>query len=126
MEEQKKFSIRARGKSIYYSFEGLFALFRGEHNMWIHLLATIVVIALAVLLRVNSVEFAILFLAMGMVWSSEIFNSAIEKIMDFITEEKKPQIKFIKDIAAAAVLVSALAALVTGCFIFIPKILLHA
>jgi diacylglycerol kinase len=58
-----------------------------------------------------------------MVWVAEIFNTAIEKTMDFISRERHPQIKLIKDLAAAAVLVTAFSALITGAIIFIPKLL---
>lgn len=121
MDTNKKFSIRARKESFNYAFEGLFAMFRSEHNMWIHLLATVVVIILAVVLKVSIAEFALLFLAMGMVWVAEIFNTVIERIIDFVSTERKPAIKQIKDFSAAAVLVAAIIALIVGCFVFIPK-----
>lgn len=58
-----------------------------------------------------------------MVWTAELFNTAIEKVMDFISTERLPQIKWIKDMAAAAVLITALAAVIIGALIFIPKFL---
>jgi diacylglycerol kinase len=61
-------------------------------------------------------------LAIGMVWAAEIFNTSIERIMDYLSKEKQPAIKIIKDLAAAAVLVTALTALLVGAFVFIPKI----
>jgi len=54
---------------------------------------------------------------------AEMINTAIEKTIDFISVEKHPQIKLIKDIAAGAVLIASLAAVVVGLFIFIPKLL---
>ena len=60
---------------------------------------------------------------MAVVWMAELFNSAIEKAMDFISTEKHPQIKLVKDLAAAAVLITALAAVIVGGIIFIPKFL---
>lgn len=122
MNDDNKFSIRARGQSFKYAFDGVFSLFRSEHNMWIHFLATIIVIALAIILKVSFNEFALLSLSIGFVWTAEIFNTAIEKIMDFITTEKNPAIKLIKDISAAAVLIAAITALIVGCLIFLPKI----
>ncbi|HPG11610.1 MAG TPA: diacylglycerol kinase family protein [Chitinophagaceae bacterium] len=122
MSDNKNFSIRARGQSFKYAFDGIISLFRSEHNMWIHFLATIIVIALAIILKVTPDEFALLSLSIGFVWTAEIFNTAIEKTMDFITTEKKPAIKLIKDLSAAAVLIASITALIVGCFIFIPKI----
>ena len=57
-----------------------------------------------------------------MVWTAEIFNTAIEKTMDFISREKHPQIKLVKDLAAAAVLITAVSAIIVGAIIFIPKL----
>ena len=89
--------------------------------MLIHLLATIAVIILAIIFPVSVMEIIALTFAVGLVWVAEIFNTAIEKMMDFITEEKKPSIKVIKDLAAAGVLVAAIVSLLVGCLVFIPK-----
>lgn len=121
-KQDQKFSIKARLRSFSYAFNGIKDLFSSEQNMFIHLLATFIVIVLGFVFHISSIEWAILILAIGFVWAAEIFNTAIEKIMDFISVEKKPQIKFIKDVSAAAVLVSAVIALAAGCLIFIPKL----
>lgn len=120
--ESKRFSIAARIKSFNYAIEGLFQFIRKEHNAWIHLAATIVVVVLYFVLPVSSMEVIALVFSIGLVWMAELFNTAIEKIMDFTTTEKLPAVKFIKDISAAAVLIAALTALVVGCIIFIPKL----
>lgn len=119
----KKFSWRERGNSFGFAFQGLKALFRTEHNAWIHGGLTVVVIFLSLLLNVNRTEVCVLILTMAFVWSAEIFNTALEKAMDFISTEKHPQIKLVKDLAAAAVLVSAVAAVLIGLLIFVPKLL---
>jgi diacylglycerol kinase (ATP) len=121
--EKKKFSINARKKSFDYAFAGISALFKTEHNMLLHLVGTVVVIVLMFIVPVSTMEIIALILSIGFVWVAEIFNTAIEKIMDFITEERKPQIKLIKDLSAAGVLVAAIVALLVGCFVFIPKFL---
>ena len=81
------------------------------------------VLVLAIYFQVNSYEAIALTLSVGLVWSAEIFNTSIEQIMNYISREKQPAIKIIKDLAAAAVLVSALTALLVGAFVFIPKII---
>ena len=81
------------------------------------------VLVLAIYFQVNSYEAIALTLLVGLVWSAEIFNTSIEQIMNYISREKQPAIKIIKDLAAAAVLVSALTALLVGAFVFIPKII---
>ena len=60
---------------------------------------------------------------MTLVWMAEIINTAIEKSMDFISKEKHPQIALVKDLAAAAVLISAVAAFAIGIIIFLPKLI---
>lgn len=123
MMPDKKFSWKERGSSFGYAWNGLKALFRTEHNAWIHGGLTVVVVFFSLLLGVNFTEAAILVLTMAFVWTAEIFNTALEKAMDFISKEKHPQIGLVKDLAAAAVLVSAIAAVLIGLFIFLPKLL---
>ena len=119
--EQEKFSLRKRIQSFEYAFSGLRLIFRTDHNIWLHFIATVVVIALALILKVSLVEAAFLAIAVGMVWVTELINTCLEKMMDFISKEKHPDIKFIKDVSAAAVLVASATALVIGCIVFIPK-----
>ena len=121
MKKNKPFSFKERGKSFKYAFEGIIAFFRKEHNARIHLAATIAVIGLSIVFPVSRMEAIALTFAVGFVWVAEIFNTAIEKMADFISKEKNPAIKKIKDLSAAAVLVAAFIAVITGCFIFIPK-----
>jgi diacylglycerol kinase len=74
-------------------------------------------------LRISRVEWMALVIAFGLVWMAEIFNTCLEKVMDFLTGELHPQVKIIKDLAAAAVLTTAFVAFVVGLLIFIPRIL---
>ena len=120
--QTEKFSLRKRSQSFGYAFAGIIRFFRTEHNAWIHLTATIGVIVLGIVLGVTAVETAFLVFAIGFVWVAELFNTCIEKIMDFISTEEHPKIKIIKDMAAGAVLLAAITALIIGIAIFIPKI----
>jgi diacylglycerol kinase len=115
----KPFSLSKRLQSFKYAFTGIVFFFKQEHNARIHLLATITVIVLSVILSVSKPEVVALILSVGFVWASEIFNTAIEKIMDFISPEKNDKVK---DLSAAAVLIAAITALATGCIVFIPKL----
>jgi diacylglycerol kinase (ATP) len=117
------FSWKARLKSFVYAWEGIVSFFRKEHNAQIHLAATVLVLVLSVTLGVNKWEAIAVVFSVAFVWIAEMFNTAIEKAMDFISVEKHPQIKLIKDIAAGAVLIAAIASVIVGCFIFIPKLL---
>jgi len=121
--QQNKFSWKQRGNSFSYAWDGIKGLLRTEHNSWIHLGLTIMVVVLSIYFRINLSEVVSLVIVTAMVWAAELFNTAIEKSMDFLSKDIQPQIKLIKDLAAAAVLITALAALVVGALIFIPRII---
>ena len=120
--KNEPFVLNKRIKSFAHAFRGIKAFIIKEHNARIHAAAIIVVILLAIFLKVDKLEIILLLFVTGLVWICEMINSAIEKMMDFITTEKLPQIKFIKDVSAGAVLIAAIIALTTGCLIFIPKL----
>ena len=93
-----------------------------EHNSRIHLAFTIGVLVLGFLFHLSKLEFLLLFIVVSIVWIAEIFNTCIEKILDFLTLQKHPEIKRIKDMAAGAVMLASVCAFVVGAIIFIPKI----
>ena len=83
---------------------------------------TIIAVILALVFNIAIGEWTALIICMTMVWTAEIFNTCIEKLLDFISTDRHPQIKNIKDMAAAAVLMASWAAIIIGAIIFIPKI----
>ena len=119
----EKFSLKKRIKSFGYAFAGIKKFLLSEHNARLHFIATILVLIASLVYKVSNTEAIALAGMVGFVWVAEMFNTCIEKVMDFISEEQHPNIQFIKDVAAGAVLIASLTALVTGLFIFIPKIL---
>jgi diacylglycerol kinase (ATP) len=122
-EQQASFSIKERLKSIRYAYEGLNAFFASQHNAIIHLVLTIVSFMAAIFFNVSKTEMMAIIIVSAFVWSAELFNTAIEKLADLVSKDFDPRIKFIKDVSAAAVLLSAIAALLTGAIVFIPKLL---
>jgi diacylglycerol kinase len=120
--EQQKFSLHNRLKSFSFAWSGIRELLIREHNARLHLVATVGVIAAGIVFQVSATEAAVLALVTGLVWIAEMLNTCVEKIMDFIHPEEHPNIKFIKDLAAGAVLAAALTAVVVGLLIFIPKL----
>jgi diacylglycerol kinase (ATP) len=109
-------------KSFGYARSGLFFFIKNEANAIIHLLAAVAALALCFILHCSAIETVLVIGSAGFVWVAELFNTAIEESMDLISLEKKSGIKVVKDVAAAAVLVAAITALITGAIIFIPKI----
>lgn len=117
-----QFSIKTRLKSFTYAFSGIATLVRGEHNTWIHLLATIVVVSLGCYFSVSSLDWALLVLAISMVWLAEGMNTAVELLADAVTEEQDLLIGKAKDVAAGAVLITAIGAAVIGGLVFCPHL----
>lgn len=120
--QTEKFSLKKRSQSFGYAIAGIFRFFQTEHNAWLHLAATAGVAILGMVYHVTAFETALLVFAVGFVWVAELFNTCIEKIMDFISTERHPKIQLIKDMAAGAVLLAAITTFITGMAIFIPKI----
>jgi diacylglycerol kinase len=119
----EKFSIRKRLKSFEYAINGLKILIIEEHNSRIHLLAAFIALIAGFLLKISLTEWIAIIFSIGLVLTFEIINSSIENFADFISPEQHNVIKKIKDLSAAAVLISAITALIIGLIIFIPKIL---
>jgi undecaprenol kinase/diacylglycerol kinase (ATP) len=120
--KSNKFSIKKRAQSFSYAFNGIRLLFLEEHNSRIHAVAAICAIIAGIILKILIFEWIALTFAIGFVFVVETINSSIENTADLISLEKSNKIKRIKDLSAAAVLISSLSALVIGGLIFIPKI----
>lgn len=116
----KKFSLSDRIKSFTYAFEGLATFFKTQHNAWIHVVAGVFALALGFLFSITSNEWCWIVMAIAMVFITEMLNTAIEFLCDMISTEIHPQIKKVKDVSAAAVLIAATAAVVIGLMIFRP------
>ncbi|TLX76549.1 diacylglycerol kinase family protein [Labilibacter sediminis] len=121
--KQKPFSLYKQLSSFKHAFNGLNTLFKEEHNARIHLFATIVVVAMGILLDISRMEWAFIVFSIGFVITKEIINTAIENICDFVSPEKHHIIKKIKDLSAGAVFISATTAAVVGFIIFLPKLI---
>jgi diacylglycerol kinase len=121
--KSEKFSLKSRAGSFKFAFHGLLALLKNEHNSRIHLLAAVLAITSGFIFRIIYIEWIVLIIVIGLVFLTELINSSIEAIADYVNPEWNQQIKVAKDYAAAAVLVSAIISIVTGGIIFIPKIL---
>ena len=120
---KKNPGIRSRLYSFKYAFDGLISLLKNEPNSRIHLVMAILVIVLGFILPLSISEWLIIIMVTGLVFITELINSSIEQAADIIEPEQDPKVKMIKDYAAAAVLVSAIVAVITGGLIFIPKLI---
>jgi diacylglycerol kinase len=112
-------------RSLYTAFQGLVYVVKIERNARFHLIIAIATLLLAVILQVSNAELAAIFFAIILVFTAEVVNTAIEKTLDLVKPEQNEQVRIIKDIAAGAVLVSAIGAAGIGLAIFAPYILEH-
>ena len=110
-------------KSFGYAFTGIYDLLRSEPNTRIHLLATVCALIVGFILRISKTEWCIILIVIALVWAAEAFNTAIEKLTDHLFPEYHETARLAKDVSAGAVLVCAIAALICGLIIFIPKIM---
>jgi diacylglycerol kinase (ATP) len=106
-----------------YAFSGLSSFIMNERNARIHFFAAAVAILLGLYVELKSTEWLWIALAICLVFAAELFNSALEKLADRISQERDPRIKAAKDMAAASVLICSIFALVVGIIIFAPKLL---
>jgi diacylglycerol kinase len=116
--------IKKRIQSFGYAFQGLGTLFRETPNAQIQLIAAIVAVMLGFLLHISSEEWLAVIIIIGLVLALEAINSSLETLADYAcNKEIHPLIRKVKDLAAAGVLLAALAALVVGIVLFLPKII---
>lgn len=114
--------MRKRLRSFKYAFRGIWIAASSEANFQIHLAAAAAVAGLGLFLGISRNEWLAVLLCFGAVMSAEAFNSAIERLVDLVSPEFNDKAGQVKDVAAGAVLLSAIAAAVIGCLIFLPAI----
>ena len=108
-------------KSFGFAFEGIFAVVKKERNMQIHCCMMVLVILAGLFFQISAVEWCICFVLFGLIMSLELVNTAVESVVDLVTEERRPLAKLAKDAAAGAVLIASIMAAVAGPIIFLPK-----
>lgn len=110
-------------KSFSFAFTGIRSVIMHERNMKIHLVISIIVILTGIWLSLSKLEWLFIILAIGGMLSLEMINTAIERVVDLVTNQYHPLAKDAKDIAAGAVLLYAIMSVIIGLIIFLPKIL---
>jgi len=112
--------LNKRKNAILIALSGIFQALKTESHLKLHFIAAVFVIGFGFWFNVSKTDWVILLLSITLVISSEMFNSALEKLCDLIMPEKHPKIKYIKDVAAGAVLISCIFALIAGFIVFVP------
>lgn len=110
--------------SFKYAFTGIGSAFKTERNMKIHITIALLVIIMGIVFKINAIEWIVCISFFAMVIGGELFNTALEITVDLAMPKINEKAKRAKDISAGAVLVFAIASVIVGFIIFIPKILL--
>jgi diacylglycerol kinase len=114
------FQFTGRIRGFRHAIAGILRMIRCQHNAWIHAAATLLVLTAAFLLRVSAGDWCWIILAVSIVWTAEALNTAFEFLADAASPEFHPFVRDAKDVAAGAVLITAIAAAVIGVIIFWP------
>jgi diacylglycerol kinase (ATP) len=114
------FTLGARLRSFKYAGRGLRTMLVSQHNAWIHAGATLLAVTCGALFSVDRLEWLALILAIVSVWTAEALNTAFEFLCDVASPDFHPLVEKAKDVAAGAVLISALGAAAVGALVFLP------
>ena len=119
---QERFSLVARAKSFARAWRGLSVFVRSTHNAWVQIVIMIAVFALGWHYAITRVEWMMIVFACGFVLAAEAFNTAVEIDIDLTSPEYHPYARDTKDVAAGAVLISAVTAIAIGLIVFFPYV----
>lgn len=122
-EKVKVYGFKRFLNSLKYSWDGLKYAYRYEQSMWIHGFATILAVVLGIIFRIKLSEWAIIFIALGIILALELINTAIEAAVDLTTTKVHPLAKIAKDCGSAASFVMSIVSIVISLFVFGPYFL---
>jgi len=114
--------LKTRAKSFRYAFVGWWYVIRTQRNAWIHAVVSIAVIAVSIWLHINSHDWALIIIAIAMVWTAEFINTALEAVVDLTSPDQHELAKVGKDVGASAVLIAAGSAAIIGFLILGPPL----
>ena len=114
--------IKNRLKSFQFAFSGCLYVLHTQPNAWIHLFFTSVVIVMGLWLKISKWDWAVIIFAMALVWISELFNTALEAVIDLVSKDQNHLAKIGKDVGAAAVLIAAISSVIIGLLILGPPL----
>jgi diacylglycerol kinase (ATP) len=123
MSEKNSLTFTGRVRSFRYALRGLRVMIVSQHNAWIHALATVVVLLVSVYFRLTRAEWCWIIVAIISVWTAEALNTAFEFLTDVASPEFHPLAEKAKDVAAGAVLITAIGSALIGLIVFGPYLI---
>lgn len=114
--------LKSRARSFQYAFSGWHYVIRTQQNAWIHALAGVIVVILGLWLKLTRLEWAVVVIAIALVWTAEFINTALEVVVDLASPKEHQLAKVSKDVGAAGVFTASLCALVIGLLILAPPL----
>jgi diacylglycerol kinase (ATP) len=114
--------LKSRGQSFRFAFVGWWYVIRTQRNAWIHAVVSIAVIVIAIWLRIDAQDWALIIIAIAMVWTAEFINTALEAVVDLASPEQHDLARVGKDVGASAVLIAAGSAAIIGFLILGPPL----
>ena len=123
MHDQKPYRERSWADKFGDAFHGLKEGVRGQSSFFVHLFAAAAVIAAAAVLRVDRTQWCLLLLCIAVVFSAEMFNSALESLAKAITDQFDPHVRTALNVGSAAVLIASIGAALVGAMIFLSRLL---
>ena len=122
-ERKSEKGIKKFINSFKYPISGLRYAYKNEQNLEVDICIAVLVVILGFLFKISISEWAILTITVGLVISFELINTALEAVVDLITDKYHPLAKVAKDTSAAAVFILAIVSIIEGLIIFLPKII---
>ena len=113
----------SRARSFRNAFAGWWFVIRTQRNAWIHVVINIAVVIVGLWLELPPRDWAVIILAIALVWTAEFLNTALEAVVDLASPQQHSLAKVGKDVGAAAVLIAALSAVLIGLLILGPPLL---
>jgi diacylglycerol kinase (ATP) len=118
----RPFKFSGRIRSFRHAIRGALRMLRCQHNAWIHAAATVLVVGAGFWVHLSRADWCWVVLAISIVWTAEALNTAFEFLADAASPEFHPLVRDAKDVAAGAVLITAVAATIIGAIIFWPYV----
>ena len=115
--------LASRARSFRFAFSGWWFVIRTQRNAWVHAMVSVAVLIISFWLRLSPRDWAVIIVAIAMVWTAEFINTSLEAVVDLASHHEHHELARVgKDVGAAAVLIAALSAAVIGILILGPPL----